>query len=161
MLIDKKVTKKKLLNVCECVYKWVCDKTGKNSCKFRGKFWIIHCVFSCWMDFFPLDSYHCGIACFWGEHFHLLKRRFTLSAHKHTQASIDKVAIFIFTYQPKKRREKWWKSWKQEKALAMKHAKFLLIKFHVLNGKLCSHLSHSLVSFFAKTSNTFFSMKIW
>lgn len=29
MLIDKKVTKKKLLNVCECVYKWVSDKREK------------------------------------------------------------------------------------------------------------------------------------
>lgn len=129
MLIDKKRSykEKKLLNVCECVYKWVCDKkrneTGrkvggqlsgsrlsgwafdKTTIEVSPSFRRTHNELCARLPFSPF-RHHCG-------KFQYSAKDSSSPTHTHTHTptsrQIDKVAIFIFTYwenEPKKRNEK-------------------------------------------------------
>lgn len=142
MLIDKKRSykEKKLLNVCECVYKWVCDKkrneTGrkvggqlsgsrlsgwafdKTTIEVSPSFRRTHNELCARLPFSPF-RHHCG-------KFQCSAKDSSSPTHTHTHTptsrQIDKVAIFIFTYwenEPKKGTKK--KEFKEKRKVSVVH----------------------------------------
>lgn len=94
-----------------CVSAWT-NEYVKENCELRAKTFRIDCVL-CQLDFVELSAHVVFTSSSRWKHW-ILNSIF----HKkqtHTQRyQIDKVAIFIFTYQPRKESEQGWKTFEGE-----------------------------------------------